>query len=348
MPFTLTQWNKTLDWLLEPEPPGVRYLALRDLVGLEPGDPALIAARDDAHARGPIAAILAAMHPDGYWVNPGPGYNPKYRSGVWSIIALAQLGANPVCDPRISAACEHLLTRALAPTGQFTMNGAPSGTIDCLQGNLCWALTELGCTGPRLDAAYEWMARTVTGEGLAASSEKDAPARFYAYKCGPCFSCGANAGQPCAWGGAKVMLAFSRLPEERRTPTIRRAIQAGADFFFSSDPAQANYPSGYSDRPSGNWWKFGFPVFYVTDLLQVVEALTNLGYGADPRLQNALEAIHARAGDAGRWPLEYDYTGKTWVDYGPRKQPNPWVTLRALRVLQTAGGEPAPPLQGKP
>jgi hypothetical protein len=34
--------------------------------------------------------------------------------------------------------------------------------------------------------------------------------------------------------------------------------------------------------------------------------------------------------------LEYDYTGKTWVDFGLKKQPNPWVTLRALRVLKAA------------
>ena len=45
--------------------------------------------------------------------------------------------------------------------------GAPSGTIDCLQGNLCWALLELGCDDPRLDGAFDWMARTVTGEGMA-------------------------------------------------------------------------------------------------------------------------------------------------------------------------------------
>jgi hypothetical protein len=36
----------------------------------------------------------------------------------------------------------------------------------------------------------------------------------------------------------------------------------------------------------------------------------------------------------GRWALEYDYTGKSWVDFGAKKQPNKWVTLRALRVLK--------------
>ena len=52
------------------------------------------------------------------------------------------------------------------------------------------------------------------------------------------------------------------------------------DFLLSVDPAAAAYPSGYSAKPSQTWWKFGFPVFYVTDLLQNVEALVNLGYGA--------------------------------------------------------------------
>ena len=37
--------------------------------------------------------------------------------------------------------------------------------------------------------------------------------------------------------------------------------------------------------------------------------------------------------DPLEWLLEYDYTGKTWVDFGLKKQPNKWVTLRALRLL---------------
>jgi len=34
--------------------------------------------------------------------------------------------------------------------------------------------------------------------------------------------------------------------------------------------------------------------------------------------------------------MEYSYTGKTWGDFGPKKMPNKWVTLRALRVLKYA------------
>ena len=76
-----------------------------------------------------------------------------------------------------------------------------------------------------------------------------------------------------------------------------------------------------------------YDTFYVTDLLQNVEALVTLGLGDDPRLAHALQAIRDKQDSSGAWPLEYDYRDKTWVDFGPKRQPNPWVTLRALRVL---------------
>ncbi len=324
-----------LPWLLESGDPGVRYLALRDLQNLPPDDRQLKSARKAAHREGPIAAVLSKMNEEGYWVKPGPGYNPKYRSTVWSLLLLAQLGASASEDERIGRACEYLLDH-MAEGGQFTSttSGAPSGTIDCLQGNLLWALKELGCDDPRMDKAYEWMARTVTGDGIAPMEDKDAPVRYYAYKCGPTFACGVNNKLPCAWGGVKVMLAFSKLPTEQRTPLIEKAIVQGAEFFLGIDPATAKYPTRDNSKPNRAWWKFGFPIFYVTDLLQLAEAFAGLGYGRDPRLSNTLNVIREKQDSEGRWLLEYDYTGKTWVNFGIKKAPNKWVTLRALRMFK--------------
>ncbi len=323
-----------LPWLLESDDPGVYYLALRDLLDRPAADPELLAARRHAHSDGPIAAVLDAMAPEGYWAEPGPGYLPKYRSTVWSVILLAQLGARVEEDQRIGRACAYLLEHALAPGGQWASATAPSGTVDCLQGNLCWALPALGCDDPRLERAFDWMARTVTGEGMASKEERDASVRYYAGKCGPDFACGANNGLPCAWGAAKVMLAFAGWPAGRRTPLMERAIEQGVAFLLGVDPATAAYPTGYADKPSGNWWKFGFPVFYVTDILQIAEALAALGYAGDPRLAGALALIRSKQDAQGRWPLEYEYTDKTWINFGVKKQPNKWVTLRALRVLK--------------
>src|SRR5512145_767842 len=290
-------WKKQLrgnsvPWLLESDLPNIRYLGLRDLCDLSPDDKKLKTARKAAHQEGPIATVLSHMEEDGHWVRPGPGYNPKYRSTVWSLILLAQLGASVYEDKRIELGCKYLVDH-MAEAGQFTtvITGAPSGTVDCLQGNMLWSLMELGYEDPRLAKAYDWMARTVTGDGIAPMEQKDAPVRYYAYKCGPIFACGVNNKLPCAWGGVKVMLAFSKLPAEKQTPLIRKAIKQGLDFFFNVDPATAKYPTRDNNKPNRAWWKFGFPVFYVTDLLQLAEALVSLGYGNDPRLSNTLNLI---------------------------------------------------------
>ena len=329
--------SDSLPWLLESENPGVRYLALRDLLDLSPDDKKLKSARKSAHKDGAIAVILSRMEKEGYWVKAGPGYNPKYRSTVWALILLAQLGASAQEDKRIEKACNYLLDH-MAEGGQFTTmtSGAPSGTVDCLQGNLLWSLMELGYDDTRMDKAYDWMARTVTGDGIAPMEDKDALVRYYAYKVGPNFACGVNNKLPCAWGGVKVLLALSKVPENKRTPLIKKAIKQGVDFIFGIDPSTAKYPTRLGDKPNRAWWKFGFPVFYVTDLLQLAEAMVNLGYGLDRRMANTLGMIYEKQNEHGQWLMEYDYTGKTWLDFGRKREPNEWVTLRALKVLRSA------------
>jgi hypothetical protein len=330
MSIELKEIRSTLDWLLEKSDPGVRYLALRDLC--QDRD-AASKEQKKAISDGPIGTILAKMKPEGYWSEPGPGYYPKYFSTIWSLIQLAELGGSARADKRIGAASKYFLEHGIAEGGQITASGAPSGTADCMQGNLCWALESLGCEDDRLRGAFDWMARSVTGEGIASIKEKDAAVRYYAGKCGPNFACGSNNKLPCAWGAVKVMRAFSVLPAKKQTPSIKRAMDQGVKFLFSVDPATAAYPCGWTTKPSQSWFKFGFPVFYITDVLQILEVLTALGYGKDRRSQNAVKLVEEKRSADGRWLLEYDYAGKTWVNYGAKKKPNKWVTLRALRAL---------------
>lgn len=96
-----------LPWLLEDDPvnPGIRYFALRDLMGLLTDSAEVIAAQKAVMTTGPVLAILAQQRPDGYWIKPG--YLPKYNGTMWSLIFLAQLGADGH-DPCIRQACEHL------------------------------------------------------------------------------------------------------------------------------------------------------------------------------------------------------------------------------------------------
>jgi hypothetical protein len=329
-----------LGWLVAHEEPALRYLTLRHLLDYPADDPRLLAARAAAHRAGAISLVLENMQPEGFWARPGPGYGPKYHSTVWALILLAQMGGSAEEDARIRRACGYYLDHSLAVDGQISYSGAPGGTFDCLQGNMVWALVTLGCDDPRLEMAVDWMARSNTGEGVAPRSThaKDLRAttlRYYAYKSGPDFACGADGDLACAWGAAKVMLAIAALPAALRTPLAERAATRGADFLFSVPLETAVWPS-LSGKTSGNYWKFGFPVFYVTDLLQIAGAMVGLGYGKDARMAALLDLIRAKRDADGRWPLEYSYSTKTWGSYGRVGKPNPWVTLRALRVLKAA------------
>jgi hypothetical protein len=328
--------DSSLAWLLEEKSPGVRFLALRDIAGLPDGDPELERARSAAYAQGPIARILERQDEEGWWEQSGPAYGPKYRSTPWAIMLLAQLGARAQDDERIAKGCRYLVDQTFADGGYFGLSGRSISTLDCFQGNLCWSLTDLDFSDPRMDAAFDWMARSVTGEDVASYDELDALWKYQGNKQGPLFRCGINYGLSCGWGGIKVMEAFASLPKERRTPVIQRAIEAGAEYMLANDPANVGYPSG-GGIMSKWWFSFGFPLYYVADILQNVSSLVRLGYGGDPRLQPALALIRSKADDAGRWSLDRDYGSRTHMSFGVPGKPNKWVTYRALRVLRVVG-----------
>ena len=168
------------------------------------------------------------------------------------------------------------------------------------------------------------------------SGEDEAVRYFKGGNSGPGFECAANSRKPCAWGAIKAMLALSKVPESARTPTVLAAIAQGVDFLLGRDPAMADYPTPDDRPPSRSWFQLGYPLGYVTDVLQNLEALIALGRGGDPRLSNALTWLLGKQDPAGRWKMAYTYNGKMWQDVEQKGEPSKWVTLRALRVLKQA------------
>lgn len=324
-------------WLLDPAAPAVRHLALRRLEDRPPGDPAVRGARAAAMTSPPIAPILAAQHPDGWWVKPGPGYGPKYTGTTWSLIVLEQMGADPV-DERIVRGCRYVLDVVPTVSGGLGMSGAargrpgPSTVVHCLNGNLVRALVAFGfLDDERVAAAIDWQARAVVGG-------PDAPRYFRSGTSGPGFGCAINEALPCAWGAVKALRAFAAIPIERRGPVVRAAIERGVELLLSVDPATAAYPAGWDGRISSAWWKLGFPSGYVADVLQVGEVLAELGWARDPRLAGLVRLVLGRQDAQGRWTNAYPYRGKLWTDVDEPRAPSRWVTLRACAFLRTALG----------
>lgn len=285
-------------------------------------------------AADPIASILANQHTQGWWEKPGPGYATKYRGTVWSLMFLDQLGTD-TADPRIQAACDYALAHSQSSEGGFASSGAgreqapPSHfIIHCLNGNLVRALIGLGRKGyPLLARAIEWQARSITGAE---------PLQYYSQgTTGLGFACAMTGELPCAWGAIKAMLGLARIPAGQRSPLVQRALAQGAEFLLSRDPAVADYPVVWGEpAPSAEWWHLGFPLGYVADVLQNLEALCAAGYAKDARLARAVEWLLGRQDARGRWRNQRAYNGKTWVDIEEQGQPSKWVTLRACTVLR--------------
>lgn len=341
----VTAWRRLLNgdplsWLLDEDTPAVRHLSLRQLLDRSEDAPDVRQARAAAMRADPIAAILAAQQPEGFWVKPGPGYTPKYRGTVWQLTFLDQLGADGT-DARVRAACAYVLSHSQATTGGFaSWEGGrrehapppPSLALHCLTGNLLRALIGFGwLEDERVQRAIEWQARAITGEG---------DIRYYrSGTSGPGFRCASNEGLPCAWGAIKGLLALARIPVRQRAPQVERAIAQGAAFLLSCDPATAAYPAGWGNAtPSPSWFKLSFPLGYAADLLQLLATLCELGVATDARLAGAVEWLLGQQDESGRWRMQAAPGGKTWGESDTPGQPSKWVTLRACAVLKVVYG----------
>ncbi len=321
-----------LPWLLDREVPAVRHRALIDLVGRGPDDPEVAEAGTAAMAAPPIAPILEAQDPGGWWVAPGPGYGPKYRSTVWSLIFLEQLGADGT-DPRIRRGCAHLLDHATVPGASFAVGYhegrlQSSAQIHCLNGNLIRAMVGLGLgDDPRVSSAIAWEAAAILGTEGHRYTKGGTP--------GPGFACSVNQDLPCGWGAVKAVLGLARIPVADRTPDVERALAAGVELLLSVDPSTALYPMGWgNERPNSSWFKLGFPSGYVADVLQVLEAVCEAGAAGDPRLAPAVAWLLDQQDADGRYVNRYAYVSKMAANIDQQGKPSRWVTLRACRVLR--------------
>ena len=303
------------DWLLEEDNPSVCYHALRSLMELPEDHRQVVAARRAIMESGPAPLILAAQHADGYWSTPGTGYRPKYQGTVWQLMLLGHLAADAF-DERVARACEYVLTHTVAKNGAFSVTGAPSVAIDCLNGNLIHAFYRLGWgRDERVQQAVRQLCAVI--------SQKH-------------FECAANAKLPCAWGAVKALLAFSAMPPQERTGDVRAAIDEGAAFLLSRNLAVADYPC--PERVSSTWLKFGFPLSYWTNVLEALHVLSELGYGSQPTLRDAIRFVLSKQDWQGRWKMESSLNGKMWVDIEAKGKPSKWVTLQAVQTLKRVFG----------
>lgn len=329
----MSDWRSLLngdltDWLLGSDNPSVRYFTLRDI--LERPAEELRSIRPAIMGSGPVPAILEKQDKDGGWGDAKKFYTAKYQGTVWQLIILASLGADGK-DERIRAACEFLLGHSQDPeSGGFSIAYSPktgggrhSDVIPCLTGNMAWSLIRLGyLEDSRLRRAVDW----ITTYSKFNDGEDEAPKAWPYDRYEMCWG-----KHTCHMGVVKMLKALAEIPENRRSNKVRWTIEKGAEFMLLHHVHKRSHDLRRVSKPG--WLRFGFPLMYQTDILEILGILTGLGY-RDERMQEAIDRVLLKQDKRGRWKLESTFNGRFVADIEEKGKPSKWVTLNALRVLK--------------
>jgi hypothetical protein len=320
--------DDTIDWLLEEGDPSVRYLALRCLLGRKESDGEVLEAKARIMEVGPVPRILSRQLPEGHWGRPEDFYrNSKYKGTVWNLILLAELYAD-FEDERVRAACEFVLewsqersSGGFSVRGSAELGGIREQVICCLTGNMVFSLIRLGYgNDPRVRRALRWLT-TYQRYELVSQAPKEWP---YVYD-----RCWRD--HTCRSGAVMSLKALVEVPEARRTKAMTVKIEEGAEFLLSQHIFRKGPGSAQVARP--DWLRLGFPLMWNTDILEILDVLTRLGY-QDERMHDAIAVLLSKRGPDGRWMQENRFPGRFLTPIERNNRPSKWVTLRALSVLE--------------
>ena len=91
--------KENIAWLSEEDNPSVRYYTLTEILDKENDDNQVKAARKAIMTSGVVPRLLEKQNAGGYWGIPEDFYmRSKYKGTVWTLIVLAELGADKWSD----------------------------------------------------------------------------------------------------------------------------------------------------------------------------------------------------------------------------------------------------------
>jgi len=319
------------DWLLEKNNPSIRYFTLRDILEKPENNLELQEARLGIMKAGLVPDILEKQKKEGYWEVPESFYTAKYKGTAWQLLILAELGVD-VADTNIKKACEFILNISQdLESGGFAHSasakkggGRHSEVIPCLTGNMVWSLIRLGYLDEsRVQRAIKWITSYQRFDDGIQESLKGWP---YDRLKAACFG-----KHTCHMGAVKTFKALSEIPENKRTADIKKTIEKSTEYILKHHIYKRSHDLNQVAKPG--WLKFGFPLMYQTDALEILGILTQLGY-RDERMQEAIDVLISKQDDQGRWKLENTFNGRFQVNIEQKGEPSKWITLNALKVLK--------------
>ncbi len=319
--------QETIDWLLEPDNPSVRYWTLQYLQDKTPNHPEVVQAQDSVMESSCVRNILEKQREEGHWEQYHDMYLPKYTTTTHNLLILAEFGAKKTSQIEKAMEYIYLFQR---DSGHFLMDlpktdkGKASTVKDgcCYDGNILFYLVHFGyLDDPRtkklIDFQMDYHSDDVGGwkcRAFPIDKSKVFPVN-------------------CFMGRMKVLKAFSRIPQNNWSKDMKRIINQEVEIVLENEIYKyLRNPDG-SRKEKAGWKRFGFPLFYQSDILEVLDILTALGV-QDDRMQESIDYTISAKEPSGRWLLKDTFNGKMLCEIDTKNEPSKWITLRASSVLK--------------
>lgn len=321
------QDEKTIDWLLDMDYPAIRYWTQRMLLDLDENHPEVQETQQAIMKSEPVTSILAAQTPEGYWVHEEDMYLPKYKATTHQLLLMAEHGATR--NPKIEKAIEQVY-RFQRNSGHFltklpkSEKGYDSVVKDgcCFDGNVLYFLNHFGyLDDPRTVKLLDFI------DSYYDDENKGWKCRAYPIDPNKVFPVN------CYMGATKILKALSTIPPEKRSKRMNKIITGEVENILENRVYwYLRNPDG-SRKEKAGWKRFGYPLFYQADVLEIMTTFARLGVH-DTRMNEAVELIKEARQPDGSWLLKDTFNGKMWIDIEEKNKPSKWVTLRALYVLK--------------
>ncbi len=311
----MSDWKSHLnsdatEWLLEEANPHVRYFTLRWLLEKSEDDHEVLTTSQAISESEPIHKIFKKQHPEGYW-NADPRPHLGTNKMLWLLIWLGYRG-----NRGVEKALEYRMAGSLKANGiyGFEWRGKfmelPCHGAEMLR-LMCWyGYGE----DPRAQALLDWILKSQEEDGVWCCPSK--AKRF-----------------GCLWATADILRAFRDLPSNLVDTRVESAQLKAMELFLD-----ANLSRYGKEKISDRWTQFGFPIYWDSDILEVLQLIAPYVDPQDARIQEGLDLVMGKQDQSGRWSCEKHPKGGQWVNkFIPLEvigQPSKWVTLHAYRMLK--------------
>lgn len=325
----MTDYSRSVRWLLQSEDPSIRYITLRDVAGANIDSAEVISAKSGIPDGPKVKALLSGLGGTGRdEVHP---YR-KWTGDHWRLVSLVNLEV-PLHTARVSEAAHRTLGwlyKALSNRNLARKNGLARMHAS-VYGNGLGVWSRLGLAH---DPRVEFVARRVISAQWPDGG----------WNCDPdprAYHSSFHESLATLWGLTEYQKATG---SGEAAESVRKASE-----LFLSHRIFRSHTTGEIARKE--WLKLRYPVYWHFNFLEAMRILSLAGHGNDERMSQSLDLLESKCNPDGMWEVEgcfwrpldngsLDLRGPRGstevVDWG-RRGPNEMITLNALRALKSAG-----------